>query len=92
MYSRKRGLTTIALAGAILSLTIGAQSSAQMAIPNSASHRFTPSTLRVDPESTTSEAAAASTDAEVVASEPIPTGFLREAPGYSESTSSGRTT
>jgi CxxC motif-containing protein (DUF1111 family) len=89
MYSSKRGLTTFALAGAIVSLGIGAQAIAQTAMPNAGSHRFTPSTLRVDPESTTPESAAAGTAAEAVASEPIPTGFLREAPAAFDNRTNG---
>jgi CxxC motif-containing protein (DUF1111 family) len=89
MYSRKLGLTTFALASAIVSVTLSVQSSAQMAVPNAESHRFTPSTLRVDPETTTLEAAAAGADAQVVTSEPIPSGFFREAPAAFDNRTNG---
>ena len=53
MNSRYRGLTTFAAAAAIVSLTCSpsaSESEAQNAVPNAESNRFTPSTLRVDPE------------------------------------------
>ena len=89
MYSRNRGLTTFALAGALVSLTLSAQSSAQMAVPNAESHRFSPSTLRVDPESTTSEAVAPSAGTQAVTPEPTSPGFFREAPAAFDNRTNG---
>ncbi len=56
MNTRNRRLTTFAAAGALATLTwtaISHVSMAQTVAPSSESHRFTPSTLRVDPESNT---------------------------------------
>jgi CxxC motif-containing protein (DUF1111 family) len=53
-----RGLTTIAVATAVVSLTmfISPQSEAQTAATNAESHRFTPSTLSVESETATPQA------------------------------------
>ncbi len=56
MNPRNRRLTTVATAGAFATLiwtAISHVSMAQTVAPSSESHRFTPSTLRVDPESST---------------------------------------
>jgi len=74
MNSRYRGLTTLAAATAILSLA-----EAQNAVPNADSNRFTPSLLRVDPE-TSAPAKAASGVVPNSASAPASTQFFREAP------------
>src|SRR5215510_4261286 len=79
MKPSNRGLTTFAVAAAIGSLAILAvstQSEAQTAIPNAESNRFTPSTLRVDPETTAADgvpaASAAAPDAGAQAVSPEP--------------------
>lgn len=83
MKSFNRGLTTFAVAAAIgsLALLVGRQSEAQMAIPNAESNRFTPSTLKVDPETAPApQAAAATAGAQSVSPEPVSRDSLREAP------------
>ena len=63
MNTRFRGLTTLAAAAAVGSLAwIGAgnESAAQNAVPNADFNRFTPSLLRVDPETDTPAAKAIS--------------------------------
>ncbi len=57
-----RGLTSAALAGAFAVVMLGLasqQAEAQMRAPNADNHRFKPSTLTVDPESSGTEAVAA---------------------------------
>ena len=64
MKSINRRLTTVAIAGAVATLMLGCRqqgSMAQTVAPSTEFHRFTPSTLRVDPESSTAEAPGAST-------------------------------
>ena len=99
MNSRYRVLTTFAGAAAIASLALfvaGEETSAQTAVaavPNAESHRFMPSTLRVDPETSADESAAASTApagaAQAVTSEPPSGGFFREAPAAFDNRTNG---
>jgi len=59
-----RRLTTVAIAGAVVTLTLGTVSEVaegQTAAPSTAFHRFAPSNLRVDPESSATGAPAAGT-------------------------------
>jgi len=67
----------------LASLTMGG-AIAQDAVPNAESNRFTPSTLRVDPET-----AAPGASTESVTPEPLPTGFLREAPAAFDNRTNG---
>jgi CxxC motif-containing protein (DUF1111 family) len=85
-----RRLTTVAIAGALVTLTftgISEVSEAQTAAPSAEFHRFTPSTLRVDPESSAVEAPAVGT--QVVPGEGSPSGFLREAPAAFDNRTNG---
>ena len=80
MKPTQRGLTTIAIVTiASAGWAIPGISSAQTAGADGGVNRFTPSTLRVDPETTTSEV---TTDAAplAVTPEPISSGTFREAP------------
>jgi len=81
MKSVNRGLTTLAVAAAIGSLAslVGVQSEAQTAVPNAESNRFTPSTLKVDPETAPAPQTGAAT-AQAVTPEPVSRDFPREAP------------
>src|SRR5690349_12196787 len=91
MFPRYRSLTTLGVSAALASLTIGG-AIAQDAVPNAEFNRFTPSTLRVDPESSASDAAAPnSTGAttQAVTPEPLPSGFLREAPAAFDNRTNG---
>src|SRR5690349_17665777 len=87
MYSRFRSLTTLGVSAALASLTIGG-TAAQNAVPSGEFNRFTPSTLRVDPETAPPEAAAQA-QAQAVTPEPLPTGFLREAPAAFDNRTNG---
>src|SRR5512134_2599574 len=78
-----RRLTTVAIAAAFATLT----SQAQTVAPSGDFHRFTPSTLRVDPESTTAEAPTAGTQS--VPGEGSPSGFFREAPAAFDNRTNG---
>ncbi len=77
MNSRFRGLTTVAAAAAVSMMA-----AAQNAVPNPDSNRFTPKSLRVDPETDTPTANLPATSAttQAAASEPISGGPFREAP------------
>src|SRR5436190_8935644 len=96
MKSRFRGLTTtvlprIAAAVAIVSLSaiaLSDESAAQTAVPNAESHRFTPSTLLIDPEKSTSEAATTA-GAQAASSEPPSFGFFTEAPAAFDNRTNG---
>jgi CxxC motif-containing protein (DUF1111 family) len=93
MKSRNRGLTTIAAATAVVTLALVAASDVsnaqQMAVPNAESHRFSPSTLRIDPETTTSEVAAPAVGTQAVSPEPPSRGFFREAPAAFDNRTNG---
>jgi len=104
MKPSNRGLTTFAVAAAIGSLAVVAASvQAQMAVPNAESNRFTPSTLRVDPETTVTAAdaaaagatapaagaAAPAAGAQAVSPEPPSRGFFREAPAAFDNRTNG---
>jgi CxxC motif-containing protein (DUF1111 family) len=86
-----RALAAVAVRSAIASLTLSglvAPAFAQQVVPNDTFHRFTPSTLRVDPETSTSESA---TDAAALAvtPEPISRGTFREAPAAFDNKTNG---
>jgi CxxC motif-containing protein (DUF1111 family) len=83
MKAINRGLTTVAIAGAFATLT----SHAQTVAPSADVHRFTPSTLRVDPESAT--AAAPTVGTQSVPGEGSPSGFFREAPAAFDNRTNG---
>ena len=90
MKSINRRLTTVAAAGAVAAFTwtaISQVSTAQTVAPSSEFHRFTPSTLRVDPESVTAVAPAVGTLS--VPGESDPGGTLREAPAAFDSRTNG---
>src|ERR1044072_509441 len=91
MYTSKRGLTTYAAMAAIgsLAMAAGQQTGAQMAVPNAEFHRFTPSTLRVEPETSQPEGAAPGLDAQAVTPEPPSRGFFREAPAAFDNRTNG---
>jgi CxxC motif-containing protein (DUF1111 family) len=81
MKSVNRRLTTATIAGAVVALTSGAViqlTQAQTVAPSAEFNRFTPSTLRVDPEASTTEAPAVGTFS--VPGEGGPSGTFREAP------------
>ena len=85
MNSRFRGLTTWAAAAAFSSLAshgASAETAAQNAVANPDFNRFTPSLLRVDPETDTPTANLSVTSAttQAVTAEPISSGPFREAP------------
>ncbi|HEX6398508.1 MAG TPA: di-heme oxidoredictase family protein [Steroidobacteraceae bacterium] len=90
MFPRHRSLTTLGVSAALASLTIGG-TIAQDAVPNAEFNRFTPSTLRVDPETAAPEAAAPDPGAttQAVTPEPLPSGFLREAPAAFDNRTNG---
>src|SRR6185295_15373061 len=90
MRASNRRLTTVAAAGALAALAAGAVSQlsqAQTAVPSGEVHRFTPSTLRVDPESSATEAPAVGTLS--VPGEGSPSGFFREAPAAFDNRTNG---
>ncbi len=90
MKSVHRGLTTGAIAGAVVSLTmatVSGVSQAQTVAPHAEFHRFSPSTLRVDPESGVAEAPTAGTLA--VPREGGPSGTFREAPAAFDNRTNG---
>ena len=83
-------LTTVAAAGAVATLSWTAfthVSMAQTVAPSSEFHRFTPSTLRVDPESTATEAPSVGTLS--VPGEGFPSGTFREAPAAFDNVTNG---
>jgi len=85
-----RRLTTVAIAGAFAALTsagISRISQAQTIAPSGDFHRFTPSTLRVDPESSTAEAPTVGTL--TVPGEGFPSGTFREAPAAFDNRTNG---
>ena len=90
MKAINRRLTTVAIAGAFVTLTsagISEVSQAQTVAPSGDFHRFTPSTLRVDPESATAEAPTAGTLS--VPGEGSPSGTFREAPAAFDNRTNG---
>ena len=90
MKAINRRLTTVTIAGAFVAITSGAVSQlsqAQTVAPSGDFHRFTPSTLRVDPESTATEAPSVGTLA--VPGEVFPSGTFREAPAAFDNRTNG---
>jgi CxxC motif-containing protein (DUF1111 family) len=90
MKSSRLRLTTVAAAGALVTLTLATTShwsEAQTPIPGTEFHRFAPSTLRVDPESSTTDPPAVGTFS--VPGEGSPTGSLREAPAAFDNRTNG---
>jgi len=92
MFPRHRSLTTFGVSAALTSLTIGG-AVAQDAVSNAEFNRFTPSTLRVDPETAAPEDAAPiavpGATSEAVTPEPLPSGTLREAPAAFDNRTNG---
>jgi CxxC motif-containing protein (DUF1111 family) len=83
MKISSRSLTTIAAAAAIVALAMIAatgQSEAQTAVANAEFNRFTPSTLRVDPETASPQAAQPSGAVTQAAPSVTSATFFREAP------------
>jgi CxxC motif-containing protein (DUF1111 family) len=92
MKLSKRGLTTFAASAALVALTgiaFTGQSEAQMAVPNAESHRFRPSTLRVDPETSTTEAAAPRAGTQSTSPGSLSTTYYREAPAAFDNRTNG---
>ena len=94
MNSRFRGLTTWAAAAAFSSLAshgASAEPAAQNAVANPDFNRFTPSLLRVDPETDTPTANLPATSAttQAVTAEPISGGPFREAPAGFDNRTNG---
>jgi CxxC motif-containing protein (DUF1111 family) len=91
MNSLNRKLTTVAIAGALVTVTLAAVSQvsrAQTVAPSADFHRFKPSTLRVDPESGLAEAPTAGTLS--VPGEGGPSSsFYREAPAAFDNRTNG---
>jgi CxxC motif-containing protein (DUF1111 family) len=90
MITVHRRLTTTAAAAALVSSILGLsveRLQAQMAVPNADFHRFTPSTLRVDPETSAVEAPAAGTL--VLPGEGGWSGTYREAPAAFDNRTNG---
>ena len=90
MKSIQRGLTTAAIATAIaagVAASLSQQSVAQSPIANAESHRFSRSTLRVDPELSIAEAPTVGT--EVVPGEGGRSGTFREAPAAFDNRTNG---
>jgi CxxC motif-containing protein (DUF1111 family) len=85
------GLTTLAVAAAVVSLAMFAsvQSDAQTAIPNAESNRFIPSTLRLDPETSAPQANRATADTQSAASAQTSSTFYREAPAAFDNRTNG---
>ena len=93
MSSRHRSLTTFGVSAALASLAIGS-AVGQNAVPNAEFNRFTPSTLAVEPESSATEAAVqgpstSGPSTQAVTPEPLPSGFLREAPAAFDNRTNG---
>jgi CxxC motif-containing protein (DUF1111 family) len=87
-----RGLTTIAIAGACaaVGLAISTLTIAQTAaVPNAEHHRFTPNTLRVEPEVADGAIEAPTAGTQAVSPEPISSGFFREAPAAFDNRTNG---
>jgi CxxC motif-containing protein (DUF1111 family) len=85
-----RRLTTVAVAAALGTVswtTVSLVSQAQTVAPSTEFHRFTPSTLRVDPESGTTTTPQAGTQS--VPGEGGPGGFIREAPAAFDNRTNG---
>jgi CxxC motif-containing protein (DUF1111 family) len=90
MNSVQRSLTTIVAAPVLVTLMLAAASddtAAQVATTNTGFHRFTPSTLRLDPESSAAEVPAAGTLA--VPGESGRGGTFREAPAAFDNRTNG---
>jgi CxxC motif-containing protein (DUF1111 family) len=85
MKPMQRGLTTLATAAVCLALPSILR--AQSAVPNDSFHRFTPSTLRLDPETSTAEIGDAAPLA--VTPEPVSRGTFREAPAAFDNKTNG---
>jgi CxxC motif-containing protein (DUF1111 family) len=85
MKSITRRLTTVAVAGAWAAISHVSQ--AQTPAPNAEFNRFTPSTLRVDPEASAAATPQAGTLS--VPGEGFPSGFLREAPAAFDNRTNG---
>src|SRR4051812_27877741 len=85
MKPMQRGLTTLATAAVCLALPSILR--AQSAVPNDSFHRFTPSTLRLDPETSTAEVGDAAPLA--VTPEPVSRGTFREAPAAFDNKTNG---
>src|SRR5262245_35212455 len=84
-----RRLTTVAVAGALGTLTLATASlvtQAQTVAPSTEFHRFLPTPLRVDPEQS-ADAAGAVTQS--VPGEGSPSGFFREAPAAFDNRTNG---
>jgi len=90
MHSINRKLTTVAFAGAFVAVTLGISlvSHAQHVAPSADFHRFKPSTLRVDPESSVAGAPTAGTLSVPGESGPSGTTF-REAPAAFDNRTNG---
>jgi CxxC motif-containing protein (DUF1111 family) len=73
----------------LASLLMFGAATAQNAVPNPDFNRFTPSTLRVDPETAAPEAAAPNASTQAVTPEPLPSGSLREAPAAFDNRTNG---
>jgi CxxC motif-containing protein (DUF1111 family) len=86
-----RGLTTIAIAGACatVGLAISTLTIAQTAVPNAEHHRFTPNTLRVEPEVAADAVEAPTAGTQAVSPEPISSGIFREAPAAFDNRTNG---
>jgi CxxC motif-containing protein (DUF1111 family) len=91
MKSSYRGLTTIAVAAALVTLTmlVNVQSEAQMAVPNAESNRFTPSTLQVEPETDAPQAARSAAGTQSVSPQQTSSTFFREAPAAFDNRTNG---
>src|SRR5262245_34146413 len=87
------GLTTFAVAAAVVSLAMFAslQSEAQTAVPNAENNRFIPARLQVEPETATPTAGRAAVDTQA-SSRPeatTSTTFYREAPAAFDNLTNG---
>jgi len=90
MKPSNRRLTTVAGASAFVALmsgVVGQLSQAQTVARSGDFHRFTPSTLRVDPESSTADAPAVGTLS--VPGEGSPSAYFREAPAAFDNRTNG---
>ena len=88
----QRGLTTVAIASAIavgVAASLSQQSVAQTAIPSGEYHRFSPSTLTVDPETAAPESSAPTVGTQAVTPEPPSRGTFREAPAAFDNRTNG---
>ena len=90
MKSSYRGLTTIAVPPPrSLTMLVNVQSEAQTAVPNAESNRFTPSTLRVDPETDAPQAARSAAGTQAVPPQQTSATFYREAPAAFDNRTNG---